>query len=88
MKEFTSYFYNMKEEYDFIPLIMDYISKEHKDISNDLFNIINKIELTNEDISILKNYLNKNGFIEENITKYIDKDCKIPFWILLYGAKK
>ena len=43
MKEFTSYFYNMKEEYDFIPLIMDYISKEHKDISNDLFNIINKI---------------------------------------------
>ena len=79
MKEFTSYFYNMKEEYDFIPLIMDYISKEHKDISNDLFNIINKIELTIEDISILKNYLNKNNFIEENLTKYINKDCKIPF---------
>ena len=33
MKEYTSYFYNIKEEFDFIPEIIDFINVEHKNFS-------------------------------------------------------
>ena len=33
MKEFTPYFYNIKEEFDFIPEIIEFINKGHKNFN-------------------------------------------------------
>ena len=72
MKEFTSYFYNIRHEFDYIPVIIDYINKNNN--YKELLNIFQKNELLNDDIKKLNYYLSENNF-----TDYATKTNKIPF---------
>ena len=72
MKEFTPYFYNIKHEFDYIPVIIDYLDKNTK--YNELINIFQKNELAKEDIKKLNYYLSEYNFID-----YMTKTNKIPF---------
>ena len=90
MKDLASYFYHIKEEFDYIPEIVDFISHyigvkkqienifEEKPIKQ-LFQFFNKIELDNKEIELLDNYLTKINFNEDNLKKFIDKFIRIPF---------
>ena len=89
MKEFTSYFYHIKEEFDFIPGIIDFISsdnllKNKKDerLNENIDKIIdtfNDEEISNDNIELLNYYLTSINFTENNIKFYIDKFIRIPF---------
>ena len=90
MQEFTSYFYHIKDEFDFIPEIVDFISynnllKDKKEFVNNninidkIINIFNNIELANEDIELLNNYLTVINFTKENLEFYINKFIRIHF---------
>ena len=90
MRELTSYFYHIKEEYDFIPEIIDYISsnKSYFDSNNkylkeinlkELINIFNKIELEIGDINLLNKYLQAIYFTENNLQSFIEMHIRIPF---------
>ena len=81
MKEFTSYFFNIKEKYDYVPEIIDFINKEkleYLDEKNKL-SLFHKEELMNDDITFLDNYLKEIDFTEKEVKDYINKDIKIPF---------
>ena len=77
MKEFTPYFINIKEEFDFIPGIIDFINKDQ--LSKDAFTIFNKLELDINDISFLNKFCIKINFTEENVESDIKKLRNIPF---------
>lgn len=74
MKELVSQFINIKEDYDFIPEIIDLIDKKQK-IYPELLNIIRKMKFDKDDIDFLKSYLSKKNKFMENINKF----KKIPF---------
>ena len=80
MKEFTSYFFNIKEENDYIPEIIDFINKNKLEKFNEnKLSIFNKDEMINEDVSFLNNYLTDIDFNQKKVQEFIDKDIKIPF---------
>ena len=89
MEKLSSYFYHVKEEYDFIPEIIDYISHENcfdnnnkylKDINfKDLINIFNNIELDIGEINLLNKYLTAINFTKDNLKLYIEKYIRIHF---------
>ena len=90
MKSLSSFFYNIKGEFDFIPEIIDYIgsnesyfdnqNKYLKDINlNELINIFNKVELNIEEIKLLDKYLKAIYFTEYYVKKFIETNKKIPF---------
>ena len=74
MKELVSQFINIKEDYDFIPEIIDLIDKKQK-IYPELLNIIRKMKFDKDIIDFLKSYLSKKNKFMENINKF----KKIPF---------
>ena len=81
MKEFTSYFFNIKEKYDYMPEIIDFMNEEkleYLDEKNKL-SLFQKEELMNDDVTFLDNYLKEIDFIEKEVKDYINKDIKIPF---------
>ena len=78
MKEYTSYFYNIKEEFDFIPEIIDFINVEHKNFS-ELSPIFNNMKLSEKDRKNLISYCKKHNFTDDKLIKTIDKYMKIPF---------
>ena len=81
MKEFTSYFFNIKRTYDYMPEIIDFMNKEklkYLDEKNKL-SLFHKEELMNDDVTFLDNYLKKIDFTEKEVKDYINKDIKIPF---------
>ena len=71
MKEFAPYFINIKEEFDFIPEIIDCINKNKK-YYKEFLNIFQKNEFNDSDLNLMKNYLLNN-----NLT--INDTNKIPF---------
>ena len=77
MKEFTPYFYHIKEEFDFIPEIIDFINKDQ--MNKDVFSIFNKMKLNLDDISLYYKFLGIVNFTEENLKKNINNLNKIPF---------
>ena len=77
MKEFTTYFYNIKEEFDFIPEIIDFL--EEKNLKHEINMLLNKKELSNREINNLDNYLKEISFTKNNLEDYINKYKKIPF---------
>ena len=89
MRQLSSYFYHIKEEFDFIPEIIDYISHEDyfdnnnkylKDINfKDLINIFNNLEFDIREINLLDKYLTSINFTENNLKLYIEKYIRIPF---------
>ena len=78
MKELTPYFYNIKEEFDFIPEIIDFISKRQYNY-NKLIDLFQKMEFKKEDEKRLKIYLDNNNFTDSNLKKTVRKFMKIPF---------
>ena len=76
MEEFAPYFYNIKDSFDFIPMIIDFINKK-KNI-DDLLNILQKDEFSVKDISILNDYLENNLNIQKR-ENLVDKIINIPF---------
>ena len=83
--EFIDYFYNIKEEYDFIPQIIDFMDKyDNKQI---LKQIVLEDNVNNENINILNEYI-KTTFNENNIKYHIDNFKKIPFGNFLNIQKK
>ena len=74
MKKFAPYFINIKEEFDFVPEIVDLINKKEQYYKN-LMNIIQKTEFNEEELNFLKIYLSKKNKIIHDINKY----GKIPF---------
>ena len=58
MKELVPQFINIKEDYDFIPEIIDLIDKKQK-IYPELLNIIKQMKVDKDDIDFLKSYLSK-----------------------------
>ena len=77
MKEFTTYFYNIKEEFDFIPEIIDFL--EEKNLKHEINMLLNKKELSIREINNLDNYLKEISFTKNNLEDYINKYKKIPF---------
>ena len=89
MQEFTSYFYHIKEEFDFIPGIIDFINYDNllknkkdeylnKNIDK-LISTFNNEELANDNIELLNYFLTNINYTEKNIILYIDKFVRIPF---------
>ena len=76
MKELTAYFYNIKEEFDYIPEIIDLINQNQN--YKDILAIFNKLELDNECKKLLESYTNLY-FKENNFSKILKNDIKIPF---------
>ena len=89
MKDLSPYFYHIKEEFDFIPEIVDYIShgnnlyssnKYLKDFNfKEFIKISNNIELDDNEIKLLNTYLTAIGFTEYNLKLYMEKYLRIPF---------
>lgn len=89
MKNFTSYFYHIKEDFDYIPEIIDYINHDNfcknacktltQNLLEKIFYIFNKIDFENNEINLLNQYLTSINFIESNIKLYINKYINIPF---------
>lgn len=90
MSSLSPYFYHIKEEFDFIPEIVDYISSNEsyfnnknrylKDINlKDLSNIFNKKELEIGDIKLLDKYLTAIYFTEYNLKSFTEMFLRIPF---------
>ena len=78
MKEFTSYFYNIKEENDFIPEIIDFMNLNHRNF-DELSLIFNKMKLSKIDKEKLMLYCKKNGFTYNKLIQNIKTFMKIPF---------
>ena len=78
MKELTSYFYHIKDEFDFIPEIIDFLNKKHQNYQN-ILEILEKIEWTKEEKESLIAYLDKNNFKKDNLIETVNKYMKIPF---------
>ena len=76
MKDYTSYFYNIKEDFDFIPEIIDFINVEHKNFS-ELSPIFNNMKLSEEDRKNLILYCKKHNFTDDKLIKTIDKNSNI-----------
>ena len=76
MEKFTSYFYNIKAELDYIPVIIDFINK--KQDYKALLNIFQKTGDENSDRRVLDKYLYNYNFTEKNL-KIDIKLNKIPF---------
>ena len=86
MKKLTSYFYHVKEEFDYIPEIIDFISKDKllgniTDNSSEdkLFKIFNNIEFDSKQITLLNDYLTRINFTEDKLKLCINKFIGIPF---------
>ena len=63
MKEFTPYFYHIKEEFDYIPEIIDFINKDQ--MNKNVFSIFNKMKLNMDDISLLYKFLGIITFLKK-----------------------
>ena len=74
MKEFAPYFINIKEEFDFIPVIIDFMNKKQPNYQ-DFLNIFEKTKLNEDEINLLKMYLTKKNKKIHDATKF----KKIPF---------
>ena len=80
-KNFVSYFYNIKDEFDYIPGIIDFFNKEKEKDYKYLLNIFEKLEMDDNDKATLHKLLKEINFIkkfyknEDNIKKL----KKIPF---------
>jgi hypothetical protein len=70
MRQLSSYFYHIKEEFDFIPEIIDFINKDQ--MNKDVFSIFNKMKLNLDDISLYYKFLGIVNFTEENLKKNIN----------------
>ena len=93
MKEFASYFVNIKDEFDFIPKLIDFTSEivDFKGLGKyKLFlNIFKKETLNDEEFDLLKRYLAKRKKDISNIYKYYSKYySKIPFGYYLIMENK
>ena len=78
-KELTSYFYHIKEEFDFIPSIIDFINKNHN--YKDIIELFEKNDMTKEDENKLFNFKNKNILTEDKLIETIKEFRKVPFGI-------
>ena len=78
MKDCIPFFCNIKDEFDYFPVIIDFINKKQKNFL-ELIDLFQKMELLEEDKKKLIIYLNKNNFTDENLMKTINKFMKIPF---------
>ena len=89
MQEFTSYFYHIKEEFDFIPGIIDFINYDNllknkkdeylnKNIDK-LISTFNNEELANDNIELLNYFLANINYTEKKVNFYINKFVRIPF---------
>ena len=76
MKELTSYFYNIKGEYDFIPELLDVIKKG--DLVRKNIPLLNKIKFEREEKDILNLYFDEI-FEKHNLKKNINNLKMIPF---------
>ena len=74
-KELTPYFYNIKEEFDYFPAIMDFINKDPNSIK--LKYIVEKNEP--KDIEILNKYIKNNIMIKGEPKINFDSIIRIPF---------
>ena len=79
MKELAPYFYHVKDEFDFIPVVLDFISLSKSDIPENEFHFLNKIELTTREIDSLNQYLKEINFNKDNLNKFINDYIRIPF---------
>ena len=70
MMKFTPYFYHIKEEFDYIPGIIDFINKEAINIS--ILNIFNKMKLNLVDKKMLVKFLSDINYNEENLRKKLN----------------
>ena len=77
MKEFIPYFYHVKEEFDYIPEIVDFINKDQ--MNKNVLEIFNKMVLDLGDINLLKKFFEVINFTENNLKNNIKKLNKIPF---------
>lgn len=74
--------YHIKGEFDYIPVIKDFISngKEiQKDRLKALLNIFNDNEFENDKMKLLNNYLEDINFTKYNVELFINELIKIPF---------
>ena len=78
MKKFSRYFYNIKEENDFIPEIIDFMNINHRNF-NELSLIFNKMQLSKKDKENLMLYCKKNEFTDTKLLQNIKTFMKIPF---------
>ena len=90
MRELVPHFYHIKEEFDFIPEIIDYISSNESNFDSnnkylkeinlkELISIFNKAELEIGDINLLNKYLATIYFNKKSLLSYIEKYIRIPF---------
>ena len=78
MKSFTSYFYNIKAEFDHFPEIIDFIDKKMN--YKDVYKLFHKLELdNNKEVNLLNDFLLSNNFTESNLKNKINNLRKIPF---------
>ena len=76
-KGLTSYFYHIKEEFDFIPVIIDFINKNHN--YKDIEELFQKNEMTKGDENKLFDFINKNNLTKDKLIKTIKEYRKVPF---------
>ena len=76
-KGLTSYFYHIKEEFDFIPAIIDFINKNHN--YKDIEELFQKNEMTKGDENKLFDFINKNNLTKDKLIETIKEYRKVPF---------
>ena len=77
MKDFASYFHNIKYEFDYIPEIIDFINQKH-DYQN-ILDIFKENEIDGRKIKKLNDYLISIKYTKDNIQNNISNLKKIPF---------
>ena len=78
MREKTSYFYHIKEEFDYIPEIIDFINKKQSNYIQ-LVDLFQKKEFLPEDKKQFHIYLDKNNFTDAQLIKNVNIFRKLPF---------
>ena len=80
-KELTDYFYHIKEKYDFIPALIDYINKTHLS-DQDFLAIFGKDEFSYKDKRKIINFSEKKNLDDSKYLRdSIKKIRKVPFGI-------
>ena len=78
MREKTPYFYHIKEEFDYIPEIIDFINKKQSNYFQ-LVDLFQQKEFLPENKKQIHIYLDNNNFTDANLMKSINIFRKIPF---------
>ena len=88
-KELTKYFYHIKEEFDFIPAIIDYINKTHLNYQ-DFLELFKKDEFSHEEKEKIFNFIERNHLDEDKLKNSIKKYRKVPFgtYLMMKSSNK